>query len=261
MAIIQDIRIYRCAVENVTGVNPEGFYNPELCAVARRICMKLREKEFSMGAFHHLYVNLTTCLEEGIVEPAKREPDRYFPWYRYYDVGISQALYDSLEGRDCIRPVASLLEKVLKSQFNTPEFGEDMISECVSEAISQGENMLMKYKEKITSKNRAVIYLRYLDNGRYFPLLRVFDVNDNIILEKDLPESQTLDNYGQISLNAKTVTIKPRKNIRSEFYEQIVFELMREGPNGVIYSSGHNNGSACSEDSAICKESTVYNDR
>jgi len=225
MAIIQDIRIYRCMVENVTGVNPEGFFNPKLCAVTRRICMKLREKEFSMGDFHHLYINLTTCLEEGTVKPANKEPDRYFPWYRYYDVGISQELYNILESEECIQSVEELLEKVLKSQFSTAEFNECKISDCVSEAVTQGEDMLMKFKEKITSKGKAVLYLRYLDNGRYFPLLKVFDADKNLILEKDLPESQTLDNFGQISLTSKKVTISPRKNIRSEFYEKIEYVL------------------------------------
>jgi hypothetical protein len=225
MAIIQDIRIYRCKVENVTGVNPEGFFNPKLCAVTRRICMKLREKEFSMGDFHHLYINLTTCLEEGTVKPANKEPDRYFPWYRYYDVGISQELYNILESEECIQSVEELLEKVLKSQFSTAEFNECKISDCVSEAVTQGEDMLMKFKEKITSKGKAVLYLRYLDNGRYFPLLKVFDADKNLILEKDLPESQTLDNFGQISLTSKKVTISPRKNIRSEFYEKIEYVL------------------------------------
>jgi len=225
MAIIQDIRIYRCMVENVTGVNPEGFFNPKLCAVTRRICMKLREKEFSMGDFHHLYINLTTCLEEGTVKPANKEPDRYFPWYRYYDVGISQELYNILESEECIQSVEELLEKVLKSQFSTAEFNECKISDCVSEAVTQGEDMLMKFKEKITSKGKAVLYLRYLDNGRYFPLLKVFDADKNLILEKDLPESQTLDNFGQISLTSKKVTISPRKNSRSEFYEKIEYVL------------------------------------
>ena len=64
MTVISDIRIYRCTVENVTGVWPEGFASKELCAAARRICMKLRENNFSMGDFSHLYINLSTCLAE-----------------------------------------------------------------------------------------------------------------------------------------------------------------------------------------------------
>ena len=224
MAVIRDIRIYRCNVDNVTGVWPEGFYNPELYAVARRICLKLRENEFSMGDFHHLYINLTTFLDEGDVRLANKEPDRYHPWYRYYDIGISQALYDSLETPDCIPVVSGLLEKVLTTQFSTPEFEGDKISECVFEAVTQGEDMLMKFKEKVSSQRRAVLYLRYLDTCMNFPLLRVYDNDGNIVLEKDLPESLTLDNLGQISVSSKKVTIKPRKNSWTEG-EPIVFEL------------------------------------
>ena len=115
MTVISDIRIYRCTVENVTGVTPEGFASKELNAVATRICMKLRENRFSMGDFDHLYINLSTRLPLGEVRPANKEPDRYHPWYRYYDVGISRSLYDSLETPDCIPIVSGLIEMVLKT--------------------------------------------------------------------------------------------------------------------------------------------------
>ena len=212
MTVIADIRIYRCTVENVTGVWPEGFASKELNAVARRICMKLRENNFSMGDFSHLYINLSTCLAEGEVQPANKSPDRYHPWYRYYDVGISRSLYDSLETPDCIPVVSGLIEKVLKTRFSTPEFDGEKISACVSEAVTQGADMLMKFKEKRSSQRRAVLYLRYLDNCKYFPLLRVYDNDDNIVFERDLPESHTLDDYGQITVSSKKVTIRPRKN-------------------------------------------------
>ena len=224
MSIIKDIRIYRCTVPNVTGVNPEVFANPGLNIVANRICMKLRECEFSLGDFDHLYINLSTCIAEGDIRPAAKEPDRYHPWYRYYDVGVSKELYDSLEKPDCVPTVSLLIEKVLKTRFSTSEFDGDRISECVNEAVSQGADMLMKYKEKMSSQRRAVLYLRYLDNGKYFPLLRVYDNEENILLEEDLPESQTLDPYGQISVSSKRVTIKPRKNSWNDS-EPIVFEL------------------------------------
>ena len=42
--------------------------------------------------------------------------------------------------------------------------------------------------------------------------IRVYDNDDNIIFERDLPVSLTLDNYGQITVSSKKVTIRPRKN-------------------------------------------------
>jgi hypothetical protein len=223
---IRNIRIYRSTIENVDfNSHPEGFYNQKLNCIATRICMKLRENDFSMGDFHHLYINLTTCKDEGTICLADRSIDKIHPWYRYYDIGISQETYDNLLNKDCIPTVIDLLEKTLKTQFATPEFDEARISKYVSEAVTQGSNMLMKYKEKVTQKGRAVLYLRYLDNFKFFPLLRVYDAADNVILEKDLPETTTFDNLGQISLSTKKVTIKPRKNSREAFYEPIEFEL------------------------------------
>ena len=86
--------------------------------------------------------------------------------------------------------------------------------------------MTMIYKEKKTSKNRAVIYLRYLDNGKHFPLLRVFDLNGNIIFERDLPETNDLYSYGEIQLSSKKVTIKPRKNSYTKNQEAMSFDLL-----------------------------------
>ena len=64
--------------------------------------------------------------------------------------------------------------------------------------------MLVKVlKRKELQKNKTIIYLRYLDNCRYFPLLRIFDLDDTMILEKDLPETNSLDAYGEIQLSSK----------------------------------------------------------
>jgi len=42
--------------------------------------MKLRESEFSLGEFDHLYINFTTC---DMVDELNLsdEVDRYHPWY------------------------------------------------------------------------------------------------------------------------------------------------------------------------------------
>ena len=37
-------------------------------------------------------------------------------------------------------------------------------------------------------------------------------MDDNLLFETDLPETNSLDAYGEIQLSSKKVTIKPRKN-------------------------------------------------
>ncbi|WP_026518593.1 hypothetical protein [Butyrivibrio sp. MC2021] len=198
MKIIQDIRIYRSDIENISGNStPSDFYNPKmsakLCAIFNRITMKLREKGFSMGDFHHLYINLTTCNVVGGMSLANRDIDKYHPWYRYYDVEVTDEFYDKL-----------------------------LTDDCILEAMEQGENMTMLFKEKAGSKYKARVYLRYLENGNYYPLIRIFDLDDNFVFEKNLPETSTLDMIGELLVGSKKVTIKPRKNYYAADLEPII---------------------------------------
>ena len=226
MPVIKDIRLYRSKVDNIDGnSHPNSFVNKELNIVIRRIVMKLRENGFELENFDHIYINLTTINIENEMVLSKRTIDRYHSWYRYYDVEISQSLFDSLETKQCMDEVLKIGERVLCHFFNSQDFTSDKIQSCILEAISKGENMTMKFKEKVATKNKAIIYLRYLDSGRYFPLLRVLDLEDNILLEEDLPETNSLDAFGTIQLSTKKVTIKPRKNMFAEGNEPISFAL------------------------------------
>lgn len=226
MNVIKDIRVYRSRSENIAGNSmPQGFANRELHIILHRIAMKLRENEFSMGDFNHLYVNLTTCAVEDKLAASKRERDKYHSWYCYYDAEVTQDLFDMLETHQCIEKVVEIVDQLLQKFFSAPQFDNEAIHACVSEAFTMGENMLMKFKEKRSAKNKAVVYLRYSDNGRYYPLLRVFDQEDAVILEKDLPETNDLDAYGEILLSGKKVAVKPRKNNLSQKTEPIVFML------------------------------------
>ena len=212
MAIISDIRIYRSNKENVSGYNPEGFACKELNIIIHRIVMKLRESGFSLGEFDHLYINFTTCPVEGGIAMAKKPVDKYFPWYRYYDVEVSREFWDVLEEPGCIEGVIKLVEQTLVQCFCTTEEQAESVRTCVKDAVTNGEKMTMKFKEKTGTGNRAVLYLRYLDDGSYFPLLKVFDLNGEPILEQDLQITRSLDDFGEIQLSSQKVTIKPRKN-------------------------------------------------
>ena len=166
MKIIKDIRVYKSCIENIDGHSlPSGFANAKLNIITTRIAMKLKENGFSLGDFDHLYINFTTCHIDGGMALSKRSVDRYHPWYRYYDIQVSDEIFTLLEHESASETTANLLENLLITYFTNYQFNKDLIAFCISQALSQGEKMLMAFKEKNSSKTKAIIYLRYLDSG------------------------------------------------------------------------------------------------
>ena len=222
--IISDIRLYKSEAQNeYGGYITNSFGDKKLNAIIKRVVMKLRENGFSLGEFDHLYINISTCdIPEGMCLSSK--VDRYHPWYRYCDVHIEKDLYQKLGSHETQNDVILLIRNVLVAYFTSEGFDEYRILSCVQQAVEQGEDMLMKFKEKVSTKRRAVIFLRFLDSCKFYPLLRVYDTEDNLLFEKDLPEAVMLDYLGDIQVSARQVTIKPRKNVFTTQNKPLVFE-------------------------------------
>ena len=212
--IIKDIRIFKSGSQ--LGVK-------KLNAMVTRVVMKLREAEFSLGDFDHLYINFVTC-DMAEEMSLSEDVDRYHPWYRYCAVPVDMDFHSKIGCPETYNDIVQWINTVLVTFFSTEDFNEDRILFCVQQAAQQGEQMLTKYKEKCSAKRRAVIFLRYLDTCRFFPLLRVYDTEGKLLLEKDLPESLLLDYLGEIQVSAKRVTIKPRKNAFTTGMTPLIFE-------------------------------------
>mgnify|MGYP004549824543 CR=1 FL=1 len=181
--------------------------------------MKLREQNFSLGEFDHLYLNFTTCRPEGTIDLIDKV-DSYHPWYRYCDIGVSQGEYEELGTDDCTDYVYTKMETVLVGLFGS----EEVVRKSIAEA-KKGAEMLMRFKEKKAAKGIATIYLRLLENGKYLPLLCVTNLNGDEVFHADLPETIDLNIIGEIQLSSKKVTVKPRKNALSKGLEPISFDV------------------------------------
>ncbi|NMP36530.1 MAG: hypothetical protein GX051_00180 [Clostridiales bacterium] len=210
MKIISDIRLYKSNVENIDGNSlPSGFDDNASIAV-HRVLMKLQENGFSLGNYTHLYLNLTTCAVDGGIKPSKRSVDSYHPWYRYYDVQISEELFEKLGKTQMTSEILDIVKKVLIECFCQTSVDKQLIIDCFEIAVSQGELMTMKFKETRTKNRTALIYLRYGDDLLYHPVLKIYDSNNSLLFESELPETSDLGNLGSIQLSSRKITIKPR---------------------------------------------------
>lgn len=219
--IISDIRLYKSDAHSETGTI--SFAGKELNAIVKRIVLKLRENQFSFGEFDHLYVNFTTREMPREISLSE-DVDRYHPWYRYCDVHIEKTRFDILGAPETYEDIIRSIRTILVTCFASDDLDEIQITACVRQAVDEGEHMLMRFKEKRSAKRKAVIFLRYLDTCRFYPLLRVYDAQEQLLFEKDLPETVMLDYLGEIQISTKKVTIKPRKNAFTDGQKSLVFE-------------------------------------
>ena len=222
---IADIRIYSSSIRNIDGNSmPQDINNRKAILAARRVAMKLRENDFSLGDFDHLYINFTTCPTEDGMSLAGRSIDRYHSWYRYYDYQIDESVLGTINTEDFAEKVLDYIQKILLAFFFF--FVEDakLITESVK-AAREGEQMKMKYKEKRSAKATAVVFLRLYNDGRYHPLLWVNDSEGKSLLKRELKPCSDLGSFGSIQLSSRKITIKPRQ---SELYSRrkpITFEF------------------------------------
>ena len=222
--IIADIRLFKSEGRTESGhFDMVSFGDKRLIASVKRIVMKLRSHGFSMGEFDHLYINFTLCELSAPME-LSREVDRYHPWFRHCHVRVAREVYESLGTMDGHGHIIPIIGDVLTAFFARRDFDADRIRNCIQEAVTGGEGMLMPFKEKTTAKRRAVIYLRFLDSCRYAPLLRVYDGAGDLLLERDLPQMVTLDTLGELQVGLKKVTVKPRINALTAGKKPIIFE-------------------------------------
>ena len=222
--IIADIRLFRSEGRTESGhFDMVSLGDKRLNAVVKRIVMKLRSHGFSMGDFDHLYINFTRC-ELSVPMELSQEVDRYHPWFRHCHVRVAREVYERLGTVVSHGYIIAIIGDVLTAFFASADFDEARIRDCIQEAVTSGEGMLMPFKEKATAKRRAVIYLRFLDSCRYAPLLRVYDGAGSLLLERDLPQMVTLDALGELQVGLKKVTVKPRKNALTAGKKPLVFE-------------------------------------
>ena len=222
--IIKDIRLYKSGLQNEFGdCVTTAFADKKLNAITQRVVMKLRENEFSLGEFDHLYINFIPS-DMGGKMYLSDDVDRYHPWYRNCYVPVDVELYSNLRSADAYDAIIHWISTVLVTYFSTDDFDQAHILACVQQAVDQGEDMRMKFKEKISAKRKAFLYLRFLNTCRFYPLLRVYDTEDRLLFEKDLPETVSLDALGEIQVSAKRVTIKPRKNAFTKQTNPLMFE-------------------------------------
>lgn len=225
MKPISDIRIFSSKELNIDGNSHPPYIDNRIAnIVVQRIAMKLREKNFSLGEFDHLYINFTNHPVPEGVAPSKRSIDTYHPWYRYYDFHVSEAVMEAIGSESFVELLYDYVYQVLIKYFTFSAEDAKLIDEAIC-AAKAGAHMRVLYKEKKAANTIAQIYLRIFDDGKYHPILQVKNLSGNILLEKELNPCSDLGSFGTVQVGNKRVKISPRKSDLYSKRKPIIFEL------------------------------------
>lgn len=212
MKLIADIRLFASAALSTEGRFPQELACRTHSVALRRAVLRLREKGFSLGDSDHLYLNFTTALPEDEMCLCGHT-DREHPWYRFVDVGATDLA--ALAEPASLPVILNAAERAL-SLAVPGDAAHRLVHDAIREAVEQGADMEVPFREKRHAKGRAVVYLRIRDDGLYAPLLRVYRTDGTEALREELPACVELTYLGEMQLSARRVTIRPRRSAWAE---------------------------------------------
>jgi hypothetical protein len=218
--LIADIRYYenpgRAEYGNVRHDSLGTLYSipfRSFGAIGDRFACKLREREFTLPGFDHLYVILTPALPSGNVEPSALNIDARI---RYVDVGLSPDHWDSLNDDSKHDHLVDLTSFAI-SAFDG---NGDTLANVAADLKRHRSKLEIIVKTKETSSYRvdvsfqirpmqeqSIAFVSYTDKRT--------GQRGCTTLAKLLSANDVYPLCGSIAVRGNTITIKPRSSLRA----------------------------------------------
>ena len=227
MKLIADIRLFELDVPNEDYRSwPHDMgriydYDHMTCLeVIQRLLFLLRHRGFGFDKFDHLYVNFTPCVPHGEVRNVNRSYQYDLARIRHVDVGCEVEAFNSWEKK---AQNAFVLEGIKKAALlKAPEEMRGLFAQTFDEVLSQGENLLIPYRQKENENYRVEIFTRINDEVDFLPLIRVTGKAGNVVAEKQLRgygRDEFISQFGTTTIGKRYVKIANRKNWYADFYD------------------------------------------
>ena len=140
--ILKDIRFYESQYENIDGQRmPQELgkiFIPtkDTNYIEKRIARKLNELKYTYGEFDHIYINLTTVINEDGIVVSNRNIDKRI---KYIDFNINSEKVNSLSDKDKNNFIKSTTFKLLKH----------ISTDTNLELVIETESLITKYDTEI----------------------------------------------------------------------------------------------------------------
>lgn len=190
------------------------WYSP----IGQRISRKLNELEFISGDFDHLYIYLTSSLDNGVIVEREFEYDKRA---RCFDFGQNQNEFNSLTDNDREKRINEITFKVLRWKFGQAENNKSLIDTVEKLVERDGKGIIINYRNKETKDYKLNIGFQIapIDN-RSKIVIDYLPKKDNRKLRATVDLNHYEDIYylvDKISNDGHQITLQPKKTMRAEF--------------------------------------------
>jgi hypothetical protein len=214
-----DIRFYESNKEGVMWPQNVGsifLFPTSIHSMGARIARKLREYGFTAGVFDHLYINLTSCIEDGKIQYSKHNVD---PRIQYVQFGLQPKFINALSVNQKEEKVCEATFKVLKFITKDKQY-ESLIDRVASEYKEKGTELEILHKMKETSTCSVVISYTVAPFGKESSaFIQLTDKRTGNKTKKEfLKLKQYEDIYslvGTISIDRDSILLKPRTSYKA----------------------------------------------
>ena len=224
---IKDVRYFESDWLNLDGsplpqhVGKLFKLSPEITIVGVRLVRKLREYNFILGSFDHVYINFTNILDNYTIKESSRTNER---WFKYYDFGVSPDIVNTMSDTEKYNFILESTLAVLKL-INSNSENLSKIVQAVNEIKEYGDKLEIKCATKDTKYYFVEVTHDIQPFGKNSnAYISVLNKKSNQRLRKKMIDLKSWEDVyplvGNITLSADQIIIKPKATENAKFYIQ-----------------------------------------
>jgi len=221
--ILKDIRYYESDKPNIGGQSIPGEPGKIFLLtkggnfVGQRIARKLNELKYSYGAYDHIYINLTTVLDENQIQVSNRDVDKSI---KYIDFGVNQLKFNALTDEKKNAFLKSSTIAILLSISDEPNLA--LVYEMAKQLSLFDTELKIHYKTKETSSYKIDIYYQIEPKGSFTKaIIEYQDKKTSICYQTNFKLQFYDDIYplvDTITLKDNKIILKPKKSFRADLH-------------------------------------------
>ena len=165
--IIKDIRYLETKPENYhgkfDGILGNIYQNtPDTKYIGQRIARKLNEFGFISGEFDHIYINLSSKLNDNEIKESSVFLDKRI---KYFDYGFTISVFNNLTELEKDTKIKEITFKVLNWIYKKDDLKTQLISDVKNLMDKYNRNLTIKYKTKETNHYRIDLNFQIRPNN------------------------------------------------------------------------------------------------